>query len=499
MCAQDEVRCCGALSGGKDYVAPGVPSGVSDAAFDEASWVLAAGADADTSLQAYCNEHSLVQRGGGREPRFLVLDAAGIPLGNRLQFLASGFLLAILTGRVVLADMGELSSFFESSSRALSPGEACRWNFASMGEVENALQGAVGKEAWVAGGWAGPGGNKRVDLRTQAAVPVAWVEVFTCADLGTWLTESGVLTLRTNQNFAPFLYSNPFHRARLYQTFGQDAVGAVLRHFVRPAADVQRRIDAIRAVAGGAWLVGLQLRRRYGTERDRCKFSIPDEAAGGLQRTYAHYSEPRERLLMACAAALARAHGGAVRFYVSSDTPEEVAEAAAQALGWRHLLDKGAGFYVDTGGQGAADRRLVDEILEGGVGDYGNASGLRAVLDMWMLAAADDLVITPSSTYGMMAAALHGGRGELGKTGPVFPTRWGKCARMVAKQPASHSWLRVRRASCFRREMLAPEFDMLCPDCTLWACGCDGANPCASHSDRGASLEDPQYTAHLPL
>lgn len=81
----------------------------------------------------------------------------------------------------------------------------------------------------------------------------------------------------------------------------------------------------------------------------------------------------------------------------------------------------------------------------------------------------------------------------------MFPTKWGKCARMVAKQPASHSWLRVRRASCFRPEMLAPEFDMLCPDCTLWECGCDGANPCASHTERGSSLEDPRYTAHLPL
>ncbi len=35
---------------------------------------------------------------------------------------------------------------------------------------------------------------------------------------------------------------------------------------------------------------------------------------------------------------------------------------------------------------------------------------VHTVLDMWMLASADDLVITPSSTYGMMGAALNPAR-----------------------------------------------------------------------------------------
>ncbi len=39
----------------------------------------------------------------------MVLQAAAVPLGNRLQFLAGGFLLGLLTQRAVLVDMGELS------------------------------------------------------------------------------------------------------------------------------------------------------------------------------------------------------------------------------------------------------------------------------------------------------------------------------------------------------------------------------------------------------
>ena len=49
----------------------------------------------------------------GRAKRFLVMHAAAVPLGNRLQFLAGGFLLGVLTGRAVLVDMGELSQHFQ--------------------------------------------------------------------------------------------------------------------------------------------------------------------------------------------------------------------------------------------------------------------------------------------------------------------------------------------------------------------------------------------------
>jgi hypothetical protein len=45
-------------------------------------------------------------------------------------------------------------------------------------------------------------------------------------------------------------------------------------------------------------------------------------------------------------------------------------------------------------------RKLLDEMLAGGVGNYSEspAAGLRAVLDMWMLASADDLVMSNACT-----------------------------------------------------------------------------------------------------
>ncbi len=46
-------------------------------------------------------------------------------------------------------------------------------------------------------------------------------------------------------------------------------------------------------------------------------------------------------------------------------------------------------------------RKLVNEMLAGSVGDYGESpsAGLRAVLDMWMLASADDLVLLSDHFY----------------------------------------------------------------------------------------------------
>ena len=85
------------------------------------------------------------------------------------------------------------------------------------------------------------------------------------------------------------------------------------------------------------------LRRRYGTAADRCPFKIPLPGPDGVQRrkTYSHYSDAAEALQLDCAASLARGVRGRVRFYVSSDTPEEVTDAVAERLGWRNVLDKG--------------------------------------------------------------------------------------------------------------------------------------------------------------
>ena len=57
----------------------------------------------------------------------------------------------------------------------------------------------------------------------------AQVELLACVNLTAWMPEEGVLHLKSNQNLAPFLYSNPYHRLALYGAFAQDAVGQVCK------------------------------------------------------------------------------------------------------------------------------------------------------------------------------------------------------------------------------------------------------------------------------
>ena len=510
--AADSEDCCRALDGGRDFRAPPVPPSLLSHAFSPHASLVER--DALELLDEWCALHQTImagEGGGGGHKRFLVLHAAAVPLGNRLQFLAGGFLVGILTRRAVLVDMGDLSGYFEAGA---SGSRGCLWNYGGLDSVQAAIQLAVGgKDAWHRDGWDsgwadgsdwGSEGGRHWALKTSAAVPVAWVELLSCVNLTSWLPDKGVLHLKSNQNLLPFVYSNPHHRQVLYGAFGQDAVGQVLRFMMAPVAGVARRLERMHEASNGTYLIGLQLRRRYGTAADRCPYKIPLPGPEGVQRraTYSHYSDAGEALLLECAASLARQVRRRVMFYVSSDTPEEVHDLVAQRLGWRNVIDKGDAFYTDENAKGVEDRKLVQEMLGGGVGDYSHKdAGLRAVLDMWMLASAHDLVITPSSTYGMMGAALNAATGckDFKKGGPVFPTKWGKCARAVSRQPVCHSWLRIRRASCFVPEMLVPEFDMLCPECTLWGCPCDGANPCASHSDPDNRLDDPRFTKHLPL
>ena len=117
------------------------------------------------------------------------------------QFLAGGFLIGLLTRRAVLVDMGELSEHFTGASA----GGGCRWNYGSIEQVKATIQHAVGgeqvwerdgwSETWGEGGGSGERARKNRALKTTAAVPMAWVELLACVDLGLWLPEPGAVCL----------------------------------------------------------------------------------------------------------------------------------------------------------------------------------------------------------------------------------------------------------------------------------------------------------------
>jgi hypothetical protein len=48
----------------------------------------------------------------------------------------------------------------------------------------------------------------------------------------------------SNQNFVPFMASNPYHTEMIYGSFGHDIVGHLLRWLMIPTQDVMSRFEA---------------------------------------------------------------------------------------------------------------------------------------------------------------------------------------------------------------------------------------------------------------
>jgi len=68
-------------------------------------------------------------------------------------------------------------------------------------------------------------------------------QLLTCTDLREWRSGGGVISMISNQNFVPFLASNPYHTEMIYGSFGHDIVGHLLRWLMIPTHDVMNRFE----------------------------------------------------------------------------------------------------------------------------------------------------------------------------------------------------------------------------------------------------------------
>lgn len=87
-------------------------------------------------------------------------------------------------------------------------------------------------------------------------------QLLACTDLGAWQGGGGILAVISNQNFVPFIATNPHHSEFVYGAFGHETVGAMLRWLLVPRPDVRDRIERIRGQAGNKTLIGIQVCKR---------------------------------------------------------------------------------------------------------------------------------------------------------------------------------------------------------------------------------------------
>ncbi|KAJ9464293.1 putative fucosyltransferase 9 [Diplonema papillatum] len=379
-------------------------------------------------LGAYARFHRETVRKGGK------VDAVVVrPIGqlcNRLMTIATGFVLALVTRRVLVVD----DAGFYCSMNDLFDKPGFDW-----------LQQQL------------PAG---VSLRADAVVrnpnrpPWSETEKLLCKNLS-GAYPAGI-TLNMNQYMVPYVLQNPKYKEALRDIFpGLDLFTPIARFLFRPVAAIRSARDAFirEHFTPGRHVVGLQVRsgsdftanfmtasdwalyKSCGLEPDRTSSEPPPggEAAGTSGK---------------------RMRKNNVLFFVATDT-EQGREAASQNLGADVTF--GPGPFLRSN----------------------NPKGVQmALLDVLLLAEADSLVTTAWSSFGYMASGLRGGYNKIvsdyNAAGAVavapereqffmgVPHKSDKrviCAHPPTHQPCFHKFANwgAREASCFQPDMIAEE------------------------------------------
>ena len=95
--------------------------------------------------------------------------------------------------------------------------------------------------------------------------------------------------------------------------------------------------------------------------------------------------------------------------------------------------------------------------------DVGGMQG--AVLDLWLLGQADDMLASHGSTFGYVA------HGRVGRP-PVLVTETGSCVRELSAEPCLHVWAFMHLTKCYDKAHMAAWFSReLCHpfDTGAWA------------------------------
>ena len=315
---------------------------------------------------AYRAMHAAKTRGGPEAAALrgaIIVQPVG-QLGNRVMAIAAAFVLGLLTQRAVYANF---AAGYYAPASALFADAGLVW------EAADAPSKAL------------DGGCARTLALAEAQSSDAELSYLLCEDDSAAAPGSGAgadtVCVVSNQYFAPLLARNPAYAARLAALFPQDGdmFGLIARELFRPSAEVAAMRDAYKAEVGWAdtYVVGLQLRT-------------------GGDFTDRGFAQPDWDLTLRVANALLPA-----------------APAAA--------APRGAAFFVATDIEWSRDAALVQlarndtRVLE--YGEFLRSNTPRgcqqALVDILLLAEANDLATTAWSTFGYMAAGYTGHRAAL--------------------------------------------------------------------------------------
>ena len=358
----------------------------------------------------YTRFHAQSMRSLGPDTKFVISRARDYyqqGMGNRMLAVASAFLLAALTDRVLIVDWTrhsedgfDLGDVFEQPP--------IEWHISHI-EKHYGAEAVLGAEGQAA---------NYVTSTENWDSSKATYETLLCGDVERWRGSSSpqVVLVDSNQFFAPLLWHNPQLRERLEAWgFSNGQLGVwVIRYLFRPVAAVRQQMDEFKAQHWRPYMIGVQLRTRDGHATSEEITSLAYRCA----------------LFLTDALPLAWKQSGHIGWFLATDD-EKTREIGSTIL---------SNFHRSTG-LPAPD--IVYAPCSSAVGVSEKVAQFRcAVMHMALLGEVDDLVASKASTFGDLGHVMSG-------LAPMVLTQQLTCLRQPAADPCFHHWHYVRRLECF--------------------------------------------------
>jgi len=240
---------------------------------------------------------------------------------------------------------------------------------------------------------------------------------FLCGDLDVNFPED-VISFSSWDYFAIFMYHNPMYRDKITEWFGSpdNAYAMLVRFLFQPTDDIQKRIDNFVADNFRPHTVGVHLRTKGNAgyvmekEHEEVAFQCAGISFGDSANPVGQASELFPGIRNAV-------NENDFAIFLASDS-DDVVKRARERYGSRIItLD------------GVKSRANVDGIQHG-------------LMDMWILARCNDVVISFQSSYSRSAAALAGML-------PLVVSKDGKCMRDVSNELCSCGWVHIKSLKCY--------------------------------------------------
>ena len=354
--------------------------------------------------------HTILHETPPEKQRFVFFTAPESGLGNRMQALTSAFLVALLTDRALIVQWkshmmsgANIDDLFQHPGFDWSSPEA--YNIMATSSVPD-------WKSYISFPYcrtcASRGGKHIRDSYSRLL----------CDADASIETDARVLQIYSTQWFAPVLAHNPHYRDRICKLLGKDLGGVLTRFLYKPVPAIQNEIDRLKAEFDQSHrVIGLKLRMNEASAIDLDQVDSFYTCAAALEEQL--YNLPPR-----VAHPVGAGPPKKVRWFLATDRYSE--KVRLQSLIGDRLIDAGAGMVSKSGAAGM----------------------MNAVVDMWVLGEADELINSPYSTFGYMA---HTRTSLL----PHVVAKSSHCYRLHNSQPCFQYWFAMPLLSCWENSMFS--------------------------------------------